>query len=422
MAVKVDLVRFAKRSGVGTQVVSHNLGEVPKAYLFWGGFLAADGFQAHIREWWGFSVGTVAAENRASYVHTTDAVATQDNRGGASALSCIKIISSVTPTIEGAAQISAESTTDFTLNWTTSTTNLPICFCLVIGGDEVTNASTVEKTWAIAAGNQSFTGVGFRPDLVIYLDGQDRTTSGDGTDYLTGIGVATDVGGAKQWLIVNSQDDGAGGSSGRHQRTDSMAGGMNVGGSAFLKRATFVSMDTDGWTWNVATAPATAYIFWALCLKFQNPSTNVNVGMVARATSGGGTNDVTTGFDTKGLWLHSVKSPTLDTFLTGMNIGRGGTDFTDEECYAFDSPEAATTDDNESIVTGKAIREMTSPSTTAAEADASVITNGFRLTWSTADANANRIHWIAFGQAAAAAAFPPRPVIINQAMHRAASW
>jgi hypothetical protein len=145
----------------------------------------------------------------------------------------------------------------FALNWTAVNGTARKIFYLAIGGDGVqvkigffnTNTTT---------GNQAVTGVGFKPQMLLSFLNINGTTEGSSTNHSRSMGYA-DTPGVSSTVHAFSYlgFDNVGTSD--EQRGNRTAEWMVVAsGSAFDFLATFVSMDADGFTFNIATAAATS--------------------------------------------------------------------------------------------------------------------------------------------------------------------
>jgi hypothetical protein len=431
MGLSVAQGVFTKRSGTGAQNVPYSPSFTGKVAYFWGTHRTAVGGSVDASEFFGATSGTAAAQNRCIATYQTDNLATSDSEVRM-ATDAISILSdSVTPTIAGAAVLTAFNNGSLDLNWTVSDTNAIIIYFLVLGGTDITNVLVGDRTWATATGNQPFTGVGFQPNFLHFFGGSDRTAAlpGNEGDYIRDFGAVLST--SNRWALAASADTADTMSpfaAGRRLVVTECASKLDNFGAALSKAADFVTFDTDGWTWNVTNATsAAAFRFYFVAFKFSDVANNVAIGTFDKCTTLNCTSDVNTGQGTvKGVLLFGRTAVAGTTILDDARLAVGGSDFTNEGAVAIEHAE--TTGGNtivkQRISSSKAFHTI-NPGTSDAwdEADASAIASGFRTTWTLNNsAVAHTIAYISFGEAAAGVVTPPRPIIIKQAVERSASW
>jgi len=412
---------FAKRNGTGTQQVVISPAFTPKVIYFWGTNQTATGGAVGGNDWFGVTSGTPAAQNFGVAAYNIDNVATSDARIRIAQQACVIITGPTAITVVGAATLSSFNSNGFTLSWGTSDTNAYIIYYIALGGTDITNVLVGNRTWATSTGNQAFTSVGFLPNFIHIIGGGDGTAVDTGTaDYLRDFGAALST--SSRWTVATSADDGDSMSpfvSGRSLVTTEMASKLNVSGSAVLAAADFVSFGSDGWTWNVTTAPASAHPFGFVAFNFANVANNVAIGTFNKCTTTDCNSDVTTGQGTvKGVLLFSRGATEGTTIVDDSRLAVGGSDFTNEGSLSashYEPGAAGNTRVRQGISSSKAfiLMDLITLNDVDAECDASAIANGFRTTWTTSDGVATTIAYIAFGEAAAGAPVaPPRRAII----------
>ena len=262
---------FLKTTTAGSsipQTVAHGLGTEPKAIIFWMSANSGGAFFTNQIFAFGMTDGTTSISSSAASQHN-QATANTSRR---MAYKAITITTWGENTIAEADFTSWDST-DFTLNWTTSDATAWRIYYMAIGGDYV-QASVVNWQTRTTTGNQAVTGVGMRPDVVIHGHaGSDFTASlpaGGGVSQagaFFGLGVM-DLSGAQWANGYNSQDAVSPTSSKRGQRGSGSALYMFSTAAADLKNATLVSMDSDGFTMNFdANTDGTAAQMYSLALK-----------------------------------------------------------------------------------------------------------------------------------------------------------
>lgn len=178
-----------------------------------------------------------------------------------------------------------------------------------------------------SAGNQSVTGVGFRPDVVLHaylthLLTASPTTSRD--DAGLGLG-AMDADG-DEWATAMSVDSGANPSNTqRGQQTDACLYAFNFSNHV-TKEASWVSMDADGFTLNFSVASSHASQAYSLALK----GVNVKVGSFNKSTSAAPASQSVTGvgFEPKLIFLASFQEVTQISPVDEARLGWGASDGT----------------------------------------------------------------------------------------------
>lgn len=134
-----------------------------------------------------------------------------------------------------------------------------------------------------STGNQSVTGVGFQPKLLIFFAGHKADAQGESNDLRLMYGAA--VSSTKRWCLASAGGWGSGNSDARTGwQADRCIIGVNTFASTADFEADFVSMDADGFTVNVATASGTSYrIFYA---AFGGADISADVGTFTISATG----------------------------------------------------------------------------------------------------------------------------------------
>ncbi len=294
------------------------------------------------------------------------------------------------------------NTDGFTLNWTTNDATSSIIHYIALGGGDLTNTKVGEFTENTITGNQAVTGVGFLPDFVMFM--HFGTTGTVITDGYTSLGFAksptkegalavTSVGGVKTTSTF------------RHERTDRCIVELKPHTGALNAEASFVSMDTNGFTINWLSAPASADKVFYLALK----GGQYDVGSFTEK-SGTGTQPITgVGFTPKGLMLASVNNVASTAVASNNRLSFGAAHAAgagnEGTVWSGDQDKVKPSITARSTLTTKIIRLATeaapsSSSTVNGEADLSSFDwNGFTLNWTTNDGVARQILYVAFGDA-----------------------
>lgn len=282
----------------------------------------------------------------------------------------------------------------FTLSKTTAIANRTMYFAL--GGTSLTNVKVGGGTVTSGTGTLAFTGVGFVPDLLIFLV---KPTSGDGdhenAQMSMGWANATDQVG---WS--NFYDDGS---------TTTDADGVLIPGTAIITTAAsgisntaqLQSMDADGFTLNRLVSSGTSYAMAYMALKFSGISTAIGVETQGVATGTKATAGI--GNAPQALMLGGACRVASVSSTSHMRGFLGATDGTDFYCNAYSAESglstSRTTRAHKEKIAASVLNTAGTPSTTA-EADlTSLDDDGFTLDWTTADATAREFSYLAFGTA-----------------------
>lgn len=261
-SLEVHVGDFTVPASTGTQTVTFGSGKTwtPKAIIFFasGSTTTSGTWFGQVYSTLGFTAGTTNSYSVGGY--SQDAVAANTAR----AMESKALIWPLTAGngYTAAADLSSFDAGGFTLNWTTNGGDRFVVGYIAFGGD--IQAKAVQWTFPSTAINKAVTGVGFQPDLVFHAQAL-RTANGPSTDHYFGFGAMNSSG--EQWAVSTVALDTAGASNtSRWQRTDSAFMGVQATeGQNF--RATYVSMDVDGFTTNFATASGSLHQGVSLCLR-----------------------------------------------------------------------------------------------------------------------------------------------------------
>ena len=167
------------------------------------------------------------------------------------------------PSVSIAADFVSQDVDGFTVNWTTAPATATRIFYVALGGSDVL-VSAGNFALSGSTGNQSITGTGWQPDLVMFAgDASSDTENTSGKQsYNTVIGFATSS--SNQFTI---------GRYGKGGTTPTSAGGIQVGDKCFARlsnattldvAASFVSMDSNGFTIDVTNAGSRRIYYLAI--------------------------------------------------------------------------------------------------------------------------------------------------------------
>lgn len=384
----------------------------PKVVILFGTRQTADGFSAEEGGCFGAAVDKATDEEVAITWASDDALAASDTARGSSTTKMFRMFTEGSPTLDAEADISSFNTDGFTVSWSDLPATAIKVRYVCLGGADIDNVDITQFTGpaALATGNKAYTGVGFTPKFLLLL-GTSQLAVADAVHSVGMIGAAasTTSRGVLMWRVVDASATANRGASYINSAL-CLAQPQNTGGAIPVtdQEADFVSFDADGFTLNHTKATSGSFLFWAISLggTFQ-----VHVGQQARPTALG-TQDVTTpGFEPVGLMLLGTLATADATITTQMHVCIGAGEITgtvSEGSIWTSSILAATSDANMRTLDTKIYNQNTNPTTAAAEADLNLwLSNGYRLDWTTVDANARLFYHIALGSAAVAAGANP---------------
>lgn len=291
----------------------------------------------------------------------------------------------------------------FTLSWTTNDANPYLIHWMALGGDGLTNAKVKLHQVKASTGNLAVTGVGFVPDLVLNCSyGRNGAAPTDlkmttSTGHPT-FGAFTATG---QW--ANTFYDA-------EQRITTLTGRAQVTDACFYMatstpatkhRATYVSMDADGFTLNWTDVSTQDYIM-SLCLK-GSADALLAVGTFNKATGAAPAAQSITGLahEVTGVLLSSgmdvtTAAPGVNT-ACGWGLGAGAANVAASTLTA-ESGVSANNDDGVDSSTKLFIKANNYAQTVDAAATLTSLNgDGFTIGWNPNDAVATEIGYVAFG-------------------------
>jgi len=388
---------FTTTAGTGSQSIT-GVGFTPKGLLLWTDTQTVSGFAAgwHL----GLGFGTSATARYATGCAGTDAVSvTVDGRGQ----SDVSILYTVTPgtSSEFRLDLTSLDADGFTITKPTNITGTLVHYVAFGGADLTCQAGTL--TGLTTIGDLDVTSVGFDPDLVLLLTGERATTGTGQSTYVQMVFGAFDRS-LNQWALSAECENNAPTQFSVNprnlcvQRTDQCMVGWTSGNPpAVNMRTHIVSILSNGFRLHWDQVPGTAWIIGYLAIK----GGQWKVGAYNKNTGGAPvSDDVTVGFQPRGVFLgtHQYASGTSTQNDGQMAIGAG--DGTRVGCaWSREETNTLPTVSDRCNVTTKALRLATGASTVLAECDLDLaaVTNGFRTTWTTNNATAAQIVFIAGG-------------------------
>ena len=389
-----DVGSFVKSAASGNQVVPHALGHNPKAVILWTAGKTNETLSA------GFYYGIGVTDSTMSVslaMSSRDALSTSSSSRRI-ANKAITLVQGGNVTV-AEADFAASNGNSFTLNWALNDGQPYVIHYIAIGGPQV-SAKIVNWQTPTAPGSKSVTGFGFQPEAVLHFYAGaafiDPAPFSSGNAVL-GMG-AMDKTGA-QWAIqasdANAQNPTVASRAQRNNAAIYMY--TDTGTTGVTKDAAFVSMSSSGFTLNFTTANANAGQVYSLALA----GLRAGVGTFNKTTAAApASQSVSSGFSPGAVLLASYQMgpQTAASSESHCSFGLGASDGTTEAASAMFAGDAVAT----SVVEGqdktsKVFIKMNTPPLDAEADMASFGPSGFTLNWTTNDATASQICFLALG-------------------------
>lgn len=386
MALQTKKGTFSANTTTGNQTIT-GVGFTPKALILWTDHQTATGTTSTTAKV-NFSVGYTDGVAQASGGNITDDNTL--NRGRAwSESACLITLNAASPiNQDSSASIVSFNADGFTINWGTAPASAILIHYYVLGGSDITNVK-VGLFNTDNNGNISFpqaiTGVGFQPDLLMFLCTSQLSAGTNTSDSHFTISAANDASGTG--LIYTS-----GGT------LYARAGG-SILATEGLKTATLTSMDSNGFTINWAASPFNLFRVAYLAIKggkYKVGSDTQATSVTTKATSG-------FGFQPVGVMLLNPQRTASTSATDEERVGLGTASAVGTEGTIWKhSPDTNPARAASATLTNKIIR------TADTQADGSVVqraeaslasldSDGFSLSWTTADATAREFFYIGIG-------------------------
>ncbi len=243
-------------------------------------------------------------------------------------------------------------------------------------------------------GNQAVTGVGFQPKIVLFFPAGENTASGITNDLRAGFGVGISSS-ARRSIDTNSQTASAAGANVRSQtNTSCIRVFTDNSTTVVLYAADFVSLDSDGFTINVTTAPASGFRVGYLALGGAD-LTNVATGQFQSATATGNQAVTGTGFQPDTILLFGINSATAPPNAAtntryGFGMARSST-----QRGAMDFSADVSADPSNTSRVQRTDRALTTGNGSAQYDLVSMDANGFTLNVNPAPGAGLYIHYVA---------------------------
>jgi hypothetical protein len=393
MAFSAKVGSFAQPTSTGNSSVT-GVGFQPKLILLFGNSRTSDGSTALGQ--FGFGVGVSSSDRRAGSYASTDNTAGGQVGFSEGNTRCWRLGDGTGNNLSQADFVSMDAD-GFTLNWTAADATARIVNYIALGGTDLTNVKSGSNAMRTSTGNQSYTGMGFQPDAMLFFFTHYSQSTNGGTNtgaarFTIGYANSATARGYSAWLSRNGDNPTV---TNRVQKTNRCFGQLTT--DSLLSEFDLVSFDADGFTVNQTTASGTADSFYWVALKggqFKTGSFNQATSTGSQATTG-------VGFQPSVLLLQSINNASSALVLANSrnSFGAGSSSSARAAVWTGDRDNVATSITDQNLDQTSICRLMTETTPTVdADADlTSLDSDGFTLDWTTADATAREILYFAAG-------------------------
>ncbi|MEE9197353.1 MAG: hypothetical protein V3U45_04350 [bacterium] len=397
----VKVGNFVRQPGTGNQGIT-GVGFQPKVLILFSTNGTSEGFSPHADLSWGWA--TSPTERYSIGLSAPDANATGGGKSRFVNDKVLTIIQGLNPEISAEADLVSFDADGFTLNWVTNEGTQNTIHYVALGGTDLANAKAGDFASNMTAGPQSVTGVGFQPDIVLFMANRKDTFPGTEGKPILDLGAA--VSSTERWAVAQSLG-------GKVTKVDEAGGFQRTNQSLIvMKKPTqiegaydYISSDPDGFTVDVLNPPTKALKISYLALAGAN--LNVGLGSFNQPTATG-PQSISVGFRPVGVLLTSWNRPTNSAGQADGKLSIGAaSDIGAGSIWGggLDDPPTDSKADSDTNTT-KSIRLADPGVTPALAADAelqSFDAGGFTLDWTTVDATAREVLYWAFGGVSASA-------------------
>lgn len=406
LSVKTN--QLAGPSGVASQSTT-DPGFTPKALFVWNGLQASTGFTSNSQ--FNMSMSSASAAHSAGY-NSLDSAAAQDSVISLRSGETIRALSAGNTISAWIANLTSLDTNGFTHDFTRVTTLAQdgLYDYFAIGGDDIKEVAPGSFAFNTTTGNQSVTGVGFRPSVVFFQLTIQTATGDANANNPYGFGVMTQN---DQWALgVKSQNTSDPTNTSRSFANNRCILLPSTTADSVVHAASYVSMDTDGFTVNVNTAQGTALLCNYLAIRGGKWKTGTDT---QRITTTGLKSTTGVGFTPSALMFAGVCDTTTNGSSANARMFFGAADGTrNVSVWTGDRDNSANTIAQTHQSNTKCIVHATESAllpAVNAEADLdSLDGDGFTLDWTTVDGTARVFGYVAM------APLGIRDIIMNNGM------
>ncbi len=385
MALQTFVGNFTQPTLTNATFAVTGTGFTPKALILFATDETGVGVSTNIAEHIGMATSTT---NRAS-ISTAQTTATNTVARAHDDTKCFIVVSAGNVVLVKADLVSFDAN-GFTLNFSTVDLVGRIISYVALGGSDLTNAFIKEFLPAASNTNQSFTGVGFKPDSLFLMSSTVGTAppandNGACASYI-GFGISSSNRSAiarRSFQVTESS-----------QVQTEVIQQVDAAG-AITQQADMVSMDADGFTLNFTVTSTRKYCF-ALCLK----GGQYKIGTFNQSASTGNQGVTGIGFQPTGVILASQNLvTTAGVVTTSARRSLGAASSSSARASMWNGGGNAGVCDND-IDTGKIINMITegaTPTTNASADFVSMDSGGFTINNTTTDATSREVVYFAMG-------------------------
>lgn len=385
---------------VGTVTYSHSLGVAPKAFIFATNTATSNVSNGDYAT--GFGLSDLTTETGSSHSSRNAATPMEVWKGYGNF--AIYLIDQKGNTVLNGT-VSAVTATTFDITWTVVNPITGVRVGYTALGGTGLSAKVIEWHPSGTTGNQSVTGVGFKPQLVFHLEGRQVKAVVRGAQVSLGFSVMDSAG--EQWAADSHSIDSSNPSvterGFKTNRCIVVLTGIAGSAPAFDAEASYVSMDADGFTINWVNALSAANFFGSLCLL---GIPGVKVGAFAKSTGSAPVQQAITGLGFKPTWALFECADTVGTgSASGLRRSHGSSDGATTLCLSEADGNGVMPTQTLSFKSTSAVVEII-PSTSA---PAKYIGNlqsfdadGFTLTWAVNNTQATSVGYVALAQSSSA--------------------
>jgi subtilisin family serine protease len=381
---------FNKATSTGTQTITHGLGVTPKAILLWAVGESNESFRSSFHLAYGMSDGVTSRSMAAASFNGLSTSNTSRRQSPA-------LFTQIDPgeTLIAEAAFISWDEQSLTIDWTTNNPYPWTIGYMVLGGEGV-SAKVVGWNTPTSPGSRSVNGVGFKPEAVLHMFNGAWATALPGMWQHGGFGLGAMDAAGNQWANFILADDGQRTSNAnRGQRTDSAIYTFNGAGATDL-RASFGSMNADGFTLNFANTTPGANHVASLALS----GVSAKSGAFDKSTSSGPQSVTGVGFRPLGVMLSSIQAP-ASNFAPHARLGFGASDGPAEGSMAVQDADNVRPSRVQSIQKTSKVFVKVDNSASVIDAEADLMgfgPNGFTLGWTKNDSSAAQLVYLAIGE------------------------
>lgn len=382
---------FAANTSTGNQSVT-GIGFQPKAIIFYASNITAIGSLAGLSASYGVALSS--SDRFAAGYSSLDNQAASNSDLRLDNTKCVTLVNT-TPAIIFDADFVSMDADGFTINITTTDASARIISYIAFGGSDLTNVDLNYFQSSAGIGSQAVTGVGFQPDALILLPSLNTAAPPvmAGAAFGLNIGFATPNNQGQSNSVIGS---GANPQTGYRRQTTTLSVNNGTSIGTIVNEGAVTSFDSDGYTINWTVAAQRFVCILAL------KGGTYKVGTITQPAVTGSQAITGVGFQPRSLMTISVNaaaSTTYDKANSNLSLGSGNSSSSRRSFWIGNKDAVSPTEIDMNLDDTKLIKLMTSgtPTVNAAADLTSMDADGFTLDWTTADATARQIIYMAMG-------------------------